>query len=159
MLKFPKRRRGALREARSVIDQPLCYVLSPYIRLQKQPSLKRVVVIFRIAKNLNFLHIMVLKVGKRLLKFTKPQINHNKTENTISHQTTRSRIRFKIWGLFRNILLKIWFLTDNKLDSITFNLQGWPQDHTWRHLKNSEAFDHSWTNAADVAFQWWRHGT
>ena len=48
-------------------------------------------------------------------------------------------------------------------DSIKLNLQGRPLDHSWKHLKNSGAFDHSWTNAArlilaDVAFQWLSYG-
>ena len=117
-----------------------------------------------IAKKLNIRHITVLKVGKRLMSFVKPQINNNKTENMTSHQVTRTRIRLKIWRYFRNISPKFCLLSDNKLDSITLNLRGWPQDHTWQHLNFFGAFSHLCTNAAplitaDVVFQWWRHGT
>ena len=47
----------------------------------------------RIAKKINIRHKMILKVGKRLMNLIKLQLNHNKTENTTSHQTTRTRIR------------------------------------------------------------------
>ena len=51
---------------------------------------------FYIAKQtLNNRHIMVMKVGKRLMNLVKSQINHNKTENT-SHQTISTRMRLKI---------------------------------------------------------------
>ena len=47
-------------------------------------------------KNVNIRYITVLKVVKRYISLVTPQINHKRTENTKSHQTTRTRIQLKI---------------------------------------------------------------
>ena len=48
-----------------------------------------------IAKELKIRRITLLEVGKMSMNLVNTQLNHNKTENTTSHQTTRTRIRMK----------------------------------------------------------------
>ena len=110
------------------------YLLMTMYKITKITLPEKISSISCIKKKLNIRHITVLKVGKSLMNFMKPQINHNKIENT-SHPTTRTRIRLKIWGCFYIIPPNIEFITDNKLDSSTLNLHIWHRDHTWQQLK------------------------